>query len=86
MEQEKLEALGQIIVKELEKSRTISDSEHSDHHQWLRMDIARRKKCQERRQKIIDSVMGSLLISGAVGVLSGAWYLVRHFFKHTGGN
>ena len=64
----------------------LSSEAHSDHHDWIQLQINRERKKQERRQKIIDGVkqqvIGWTIISFIGSILSGIGYWAYKFYSH----
>lgn len=70
MRVEDIESLAIAIGKALQQARSVSDSEHFDHHQWITAKIKR----EEVRRLFYERLTTHLINWGMVGVLSGTLY------------
>lgn len=74
MTEQQMEMLAKKFAETLQQSRSVSDSEHFDHHQW----IAKRIIAEDARKKFYTSLSERLAekslwaLIGVVGVL--LWY------------
>lgn len=70
MNEQEAEHLAIAIAKALQQARSVSDSEHYDHHVWITERINREKAWREFWEKMRDHVAKW----GAVSVLSAIVY------------
>lgn len=55
---------------------------HRDHHTWIAIQIERERRCKERREKIVNSVIGSLGLSMLTALAAFGVYIVRLIFAN----
>lgn len=67
---DEIETLSTAIAKALQQARSVSDSEHYDHHIWVKAQIAKEQKAAEFWGKMTEHVAKW----GAVSVLSALFY------------
>ena len=65
-----VERLAIAIAKALQQARSVSDSEHFDHHAWITKRIAR----EEERIKFWTQMREHAAKWGIISVLSGLFY------------
>lgn len=70
MTEEQMEQFALALAKALQQARSVSDSEHYDHHVWITERINREKAWREFWEKMRDHVAKW----GAVSVLSAIGY------------
>lgn len=70
MKEHDVETLAIAIAKALQQARSVSDSEHYDHHVWITERINRERAWREFWEKMRDHVAKW----GAVSVLSAIGY------------
>lgn len=64
------EAMAIAMARALQASRSVSDSEHFDHHRWISIKIKR----EEEMLKFWSDMRAHLAKWGMVGVASGVLY------------
>lgn len=72
------EKLSVAMVKALQQSRSVSDSEHYDHHLWVQTHIEKEKTRTAFYKMMIDHVAKY----GAISIVTGLFYAVWLFLKH----
>ena len=72
------ERLSISIVTALEQARSVSDSEHYDHHLWVSQRIQREQALTKFWKAMFEHVMKW----GAVSVVSCVFYAVWLYLKH----
>lgn len=70
MKESEVEMLAVAIAKALQQARSVSDSEHFDHHVWITERIKRDKASREFWEKMRDHVAKW----GIISVLSFLFY------------
>lgn len=64
------DTLARAMVRALQQARSVSDSEHFDHHRW----IVLKMKTERRRAEFWEKMFEHLVKVGAASVLSAAIY------------
>jgi len=70
MTSEEIEELAVAIAKALQQARSVSDSEHYDHHKWITERITHEKM----RQKFWGEMQRHIAKWGAISLLSFGFY------------
>ena len=73
-----MEKLSLAFAQALQQARSVSDSEHYDHHKW----ISERIKHDQMRTIFWEKLYEHLAGWGAVAVLSVVFYAVWLYLKH----
>lgn len=71
-EDDEVERLAIAIAKALQQARSVSDSEHFDHHSW----ISKKIKREEAMLKFWEQMREHAAKWGMVSVLSGIFYAI----------
>lgn len=71
------EKLSLAMVKALQQSRSVSDSEHYDHHTWVQQHIEKEKTRTQFYKMMIEHVAKY----GALSIATGLFYAVWLFLK-----
>lgn len=77
MKDEDVERLSIAIAKALQGARSVSDSEHYDHHRWISAKIERENAARDFYEEMRKHVMKW----GAVSLISGIGYAAWLGFK-----
>lgn len=70
MKEHDVEALAIAIAKALQQARSVSDSEHYDHHVWITERINRERAWREFWEKMLEHAAKW----GMISLLSGIFY------------
>lgn len=70
VKEEDLERFAVILARTLQQARSVSDSQHYDHHRWITAKIER----ENAWRKFWDDMRAHLVRWGMVGALSGLFY------------
>lgn len=71
------EKLSLAMVKALQQSRSVSDSEHYDHHLWVTEHIEKEKRMAE----FYGALLSHVVKWGSVSILTGIFYAVWLLIK-----
>lgn len=71
------EKLAIAIAKALQQSRSVSDSEHYDHHRWISAKIARENAMRD----FYDEMKKHVIKWGAISMITGIGYAAWLGFK-----
>ncbi len=71
------EKLSHAMVRAMQQSRSVSDSEHYDHHMWVSVHIEKEK----RRIEFYTALLDHVLKWGSVSLLTGLFYAIWLFIK-----
>lgn len=71
------EKLSVAMVKALQQSRSVSDSEHYDHHLWVTTHIEKEKRMAE----FYSALLSHVVKWGSVSILTGIFYALWLFLK-----
>lgn len=78
-----IDYLAIAIAKALQQSRSVSDSEHYDHHRWIASQI----QAEQARKKFWEDMRSHVTRWGLIGALTGlctACYLaLEAWVRHT---
>lgn len=77
MKESEIEALSIAIAKALQQARSVSDSEHYDHHVWISEKIKRERAWVEFWEKMIQHATKW----GMISFFSAAFYAMWLGFK-----
>jgi len=66
------EKLSVAMVRALQQSRSVSDSEHYDHHMWVTVHIEKEK----RRVEFYGALLSHVVKWGSVSILTAVFYAV----------
>lgn len=79
---EDVEVLSVAIARALQQARSVSDSEHYDHHRWITQQIDKEKW----RAEFWRQMVGHVSRWGAVSIVSAVAYACYLVFikRHTG--
>ena len=83
--EEDAEMLAQKFAEKLQAARSVSDSEHYDHHRW----ITERIEAEKRRRRFYEQMSEHALKWGMLSILSFLFYALWLGFKawaHINGN
>ena len=72
MKEEEAEMIAQKFAEKLQQARSVTDSEHYNHHKWIAKQIER----DEARIRLYDELTKHVVKWGLVGVLSFLFYAV----------
>lgn len=78
MTEEEMEKLAMIFAKTLQQARSVSDSEHFDHHRW----ISERIKHDQYRAIFWEKLCEHLAAWGAVAVITVVFYALWLYLRH----
>lgn len=73
-----MEKLAIIFAKTLQQARSVSDSEHYDHHRW----ISERIKRDQNKSLFWEKLYEHLAAWGAVAVISVIFYALWLYLRH----
>ena len=80
--------IAKSVVEFLKESNSVNDEEHKIQHEWIKQQIEKEKKIQDRYSDLKWKSVGSMLFFGFVGVISASgWALVKFLediFKNGG--
>lgn len=65
-----LERMAAALARALQQARSVSDSEHYDHHTWIKQKI----ESEKARTEFWTAMLAHVLKWGAITILSGAFY------------
>ena len=85
MKEQEAEYLAIAIAKALQQARSVSDSEHYDHHRWITEKI----KHEQAMRKFWEDMRVHCVKWGMISVLSGTFYaawLGAKMILHINGN
>lgn len=82
MNHEDAEILATAIAKALQQARSVSDSEHYDHHQWITERIEREKTWRKFWEKMTEHLANWGMISLISGLLYALWLGVKLLAQH----
>jgi len=71
------ERLSHAMVSALQQARSVSDSEHYDHHLW----VTKRIKREEEKTKFWKAMLEHTVKWGVVSVLTAVFYAVWLYVK-----
>jgi len=69
--------LAQKFAEKLQQSRSVSDSEHYDHHRWISSKIAK----ENARREFWEDMHKHVMKWGAISVITGLFYAAWLGFK-----
>ena len=69
--------LTRAMVKALQQARSVSDSEHYDHHQWIALKI----KTERARAAFWDQMLQHVVKWGVISIISAVVYACYLGFK-----
>lgn len=72
-----IEAIALGVARALQQARSVSDSEHYDHHKW----ITGKMKAEARRAEFWEKMAEHVAKWGAVSVISAIFYAAYLGFK-----
>ena len=84
MKEEDAERLSVAIARALQQSRSVSDSEHFDHHKWISAKIERENAMREFWQDMSAHVSKWGAISLITGMAYALWLGVKAAVKGGG--
>ena len=65
------------LIAKLDERQTISRELHADHHDYIAMRIEERRRCMERREKLIQTVGGWAIIAALTAIGSAVWIFIN---------
>lgn len=74
----------EAVREEFDRRRRMSEEEHVEHHEFVRMLISRemeRQRCRERRRHFVDKLAEQVAGWGVLAILAGIGAAVWHFVK-----
>lgn len=81
MKPDEIEDLAIAVAKALQRERSISDAEHSDHHKW----ISGRIRLDEEQKKFWEDMRTHASKWGMISILSASFYAlwlgIRQIFR-----
>lgn len=72
LKEEEAELIAQKFAEKLQQARSVSDSEHYNHHSWITKQIEK----EEARTKLYNELTKHVIKWGILGVLSFLFYAV----------
>ena len=67
-----MERFAKIMANAFQQARSVSDSEHYDHHRW----ISERIKKEQERRKFYEALNDHVAKWGAISIISGVFYAI----------
>ena len=67
-----MERFAKIMANAFQQARSVSDSEHYDHHRWL----AERIKREQAKRQFWEDMQGHVAKWGAISIISGVFYAI----------
>lgn len=86
---EQAQVVAQAVVEFLKQNNSITDEEHRVQHEWIKQQIEKEQKLQERYSDFKWKSFGSMFFFGFVAFVSAAgWALVQYIKEliKNGGN
>lgn len=83
MKDEEIEQLAIAIAKALQAARSVSDSEHYDHHVWITSQIERDKSSKAFWEKMLEHASKWGMISLLSFAFYALWLGVNHIVNGT---
>lgn len=72
-DEEMIAAIRKGVAMELEARARIDAETHRHHHEWTQAEIERRQRCEERREKVIQHVLGWGSVVGVGWLGKAVW-------------
>lgn len=82
MTEDQVEHLSLAIAKALQQARSVSDSEHYDHHVWITERIERERAWRKFWENMAEHVAKWGMISVVSGLFYAAWLGVQQLISH----
>lgn len=70
IDEEAAERIGIAVARAMQQARSVSDSEHFDHHQW----ISERINSEKARRRFYEALADHVAKWGAISIASAALY------------